>query len=228
MSFGFKSVWVGVALVVLSGSGFAEELTLTAEKDSFARGNDRNRNSGANAYLLIMQVPHVRSFVSFDLAGITNKIESVEFRFRMHNDVESSIGFVVAPMVSTPNNAAWGEGKGAYGNKGLYAQPGDSCYVYSAFDTVPWESESGAPLVNMAESSLWKTSIPVNNVEWEEGEWVSVKLTDLKMLEELCESESPMLTLGLWGTSGNGYYHISSKESGYAPELILTLKTAVK
>ena len=228
MNFGFKSVFIGVALVVFSGPVFAEELKLVSSKDTFARGNERNRNSGANTHLLVMQVPHVRSLISFDLSGITNEIESAEFRFRMHNDVNSLINLVVVPMVNTKNNANWGEGKGVFGNKGTFSKLGESCYVYSAFNTIPWESKSGASLVNLADSSLWETTIPLNNLVWKTGEWVSVKLTDLKMLEEICSSESPMLTLGLWGISGNGYYRISSKESAHAPELILMLKETEK
>jgi len=226
MNWGLKSVFAGVALMVLSGQGFAEELKLEASKDTFARGNERNRNSGANAYMLVLPAPFVKSLVSFDLSGITNEIESAEFRFRQDNDVEDSIDLVVAPMVNTKNNVAWGEGKGAFGNQGLYAETGESCYVFSAFNTVPWESVSGDPLGNLGDSKLWESSIPLNNLQWEAGIWTAVKLADVKMLEEICKAETPTLTLGLWGTDGNGFYKISSKESGQAPELILTLKEA--
>ena len=220
-----KTACLSVMLTALSSHGVPEELILEASKDSFARGNDRIRNSGASEYLLLLSMPHVKSMVAFDFSGITNEIVSAEFQFQQHNSVADPINLVIAPMVNTENNAGWVEGKGAFGNKGQYAQPGESCYLWRASPDALWESASGSTLEGMGDSKLWKSAVAtLNHLEWAEGTLVKVPVIDIAFLEEVRESETPIVTFGLWGTAGNGFYQISSKESGKTPVLILTLK----
>jgi hypothetical protein len=65
-------------------------------------------------------------------------------------------------------------------------------------------------------------------VQWEAGRWIEIEISDIALLEEVRGADSPILTLGLWGTDGYGLYGISSRESGYAPELTLVTEDAQK
>ena len=211
--------------VATTALGAEEPLVLSAAKDNFGRSNKRNRNSGANETLTIAHAPNIRTIIAFDLSSVTNEIVSAELRFRQHNDASEKITLIVAPMVNTTNNAAWGEGTGNLGTGGQNAQPGESCYAYSAFREIPWESTSGAALINLSDAGLWGNPITsVNGLRWEAARWVRIPIKDPALLEKIRESKSPMMTFGLWGNAGDGFYFISSRNSQWPPELHLTLK----
>ena len=60
--------------------------------------------------------------------------------------------------------------------------------------------------------------------DWKDGEWVTVNINNVAFLEDIREADTPLVTFGLWGTGGNGFYFLNSKESAYAPKLTLTFK----
>ncbi|RKX33544.1 MAG: hypothetical protein DRP64_20850 [Verrucomicrobia bacterium] len=216
---------IGLVFLTLAGTVFAEELMLAASKDTFARGNKRNRNSGASEELLIAHMPNVRTLIAFDLSGITNEISGVVLQFRQHNSMPDKIDMVVAPMVNTSNNVAWGEGLGNLGAQGQNSRPGEACYAFSAFRDVPWESAAGDGLVDLGDSSLWKSPVAtLNGLGWEKGTWVRVPIYDVALLEKIRKSETPTITFGLWGRAGNGLYSISSNNSEWPATLNLDLK----
>ncbi len=203
----------------------ADQQVLKASKDLFARSNSRNRNSGGSETLLVAHASNIRSLIAFDLSGVTNQIAEATFRFQQQNNMRDAIDLTVAPLVQTEHNSAWREGSGALGTKGQNARPGDACYGWSAFPNVPWETMSGDAVTALSDSRLWGAPVAsLDNLEWKENNWVEIKISNISLLEKIRESEHQTVTFGLWGTSGNGLYAISSKESGNAPELILTLK----
>jgi len=212
-------------LVALAGSVCAEELVLAASKDTFGRSNKRNRNNGASEQLYIAHASNVRTLIAFDLSSITNEITHAEFRFRLHNTLPDKISMVVAPMVNTPNNVKWGEGRGALGAQGQNSLPGEACYAFSLYREVPWESGSGTPLANLGDPNLWKSPVAaLNGLRWEENKWIRILIENPSMLENIRNSESPVITFGLWGKAGKGLYSISSKDSRWTPALHLQLK----
>lgn len=211
--------------VAVTAFGEKEPLVLSAAKDNFGRSNKRNRNNGASETLAIAHAPNIRTIIAFDFSSVTNEIIGAELRFRQHNDAPQKTTMVVVPMVNTANNAAWGEGSGNLGTGGQNAQPGESCYAYSAFREVPWESASGKALANLSDPELWGNPIAaVNGFKWEATRWVRIPIKDAALLEKTRISETPTITLGLWGKAGNGFYFINSKNSQWPPELHLTLK----
>jgi hypothetical protein len=128
-------------------------------------------------------------------------------------------------MADTKINAGWKEGSGALGAQGRNSLPGESCYAWRAFPDIPWESDSGVPVPDLGSSKLWKSPVAdLRNLQWQEGNWVEIKVDAIEMLNKARISKIPVFTLGLWGTSGNGYYAINSRESGHEPELVLTLE----
>ncbi len=219
-----------ICMAVLAGcvasAAFAEDgpLVLKASKDNFARSNYQIRNSGASANLYIAHTPNIRTLIAFDLSEVTNEIVRAEFRFHQQDSNPAAVSVVVAPMVASTHNAAWGEGRGNLGTRGQNVRPGDSCYARSAFRDVHWESASGAELQNLAASSLWKPPVAtLKGLEWKK-EWVSIDLDIVALLEKTRTSKNPIITFGVWGTSGDGLYAISSRETQWPAELRLTLK----
>jgi hypothetical protein len=217
-----------LATTVLACS--ATECVVEATKDTFARSNDLHRNSGANPRLLILQQPICRTLIGFDLSSATNEIVSAELQFLPAETVErSGLDLTVCPLVQTSNNAAWGEGRGNLVEKGHPAQQGEATMTRSASFDVPWESAPGKTVAVLADSKLWLSPLAQpKNLAWTEGEWVKVPLKNIALLETIRKSDIQMLTLGLWGTSGRGFYHLYSKESGHAPKLVLQLKDEPK
>jgi hypothetical protein len=220
-----------MGVVILIGSlamvslGANESMTLKAAKDNYARSNKQIRNNGASTTLGIAAAAHIRTLIAFDLSSITNQVLSAELQFRPAASVSEKIDFTVAPMVNTTNNTAWGEGKGFLGTSGQNAQKGESCYIRSAFRDTPWESATGKPLTNLSDPKLWGTPIAqLTQQYWEEGKWITIPIRDLALLKKIQTSTTPIFTLGIWGTEGNGLYFINSKESQWAPILKLTLK----
>lgn len=217
------------AAIALSAAGLVlaaigEPVTLKASKDMFARSNERNRNSGGSKQLLVSQVPYIRSLIAFDLSDVTNRIVEATFRFQQQNNVSDALDLTVAKMVQTAHNAVWEEGAGAAGVKGQLAQRGEATYGCRAFPDVQWERESGEALPDLNDDRLWETPFAMlSGLEWKQDAWIEIKVDDVQLLEMIRKSENPILTLGLWGTSGNGLYAIKSKESGTAPELVLVL-----
>jgi len=203
-------------------------LVLKASKDNFARSNYQIRNNGGSENLYIAHAPNLRVLIAFDLSEVTNEIVRAEFRFHQQDSNPAPVNVVVAPMVSTTNNAAWGEGRGSLGARGQNARLGDSCYAFSAYRDIQWESASGKKLQNLATSSLWKSPVAtLGGIEWKD-EWVKVALNNATLLEKARNSKTPVVTFGIWGTSGNGLYSIGSKESKWPPELHLVLKEEPK
>lgn len=203
----------------------AEPLVLTASKDTFGTSYERKRNSGKSEQLYIAHASSVRSIISFDLAEITNRIEHAVFRFQQGNTMPDAPTLVVAPMVPTKNNTAWGEGSGSMGVKGQNSVPGDANYGWSAFPDIMWESINGDAVQDLGDSQLWLSPIvTLRNLEWKEGTWIEVPFKSVEELENIRTSDAPIVTLGIWGTSGNGYYAIRSRESGHSPELVLTIE----
>lgn len=213
------------ALVAMAGSLLADSLVLKASKDSFYRSNEHNRNSGASQTLYVAHASNIRSIIAFDLSGVTNRIVKATFRFRQINTMEDNIVLTIAPMVQTKNNAAWAEGSGALGAKGQNARTGESCYGWSAFPDIQWESAKGKSVKGMGDDRLWAAPIMMEGrIEWKDAAWIEVPIQSVSWLEEIRMSKNPVLTLGLWGTSGKGLYALASKESGSAPELVLQLE----
>ncbi|MBN2685046.1 MAG: hypothetical protein JXR40_07190 [Pontiellaceae bacterium] len=219
--------WISVLVLwaVISCVAGAEELTLKATKDSFGRSNERMRNSGASPTLYVAQSSNIRALIAFDLSGVTNKIESAVFRFQQKELNETPVTLTVAPMVQTERNAAWKEGRGVLGARGRNALEAESCYSHSAFPDIPWESAPDKPVVDLAAAQLWsKALVSGKRMEWKADVWIDIKISDAAWLEAIRTSEHPIVTFGIWGTSGKGYYTINAKESGKAPELVLTLE----
>lgn len=219
--------WISVFVlwVAFCCAAGAEELTLKATKDSFGRSNERMRNSGSSATLYVAQASNIRALIAFDLSGVTNKVENAVFRFQQKESNETPVTLTVAPMVQTERNAAWKEGRGSLGARGRNALEGESCYSHSVFPKVQWESAPDKPVVDLAAASLWsKALVSAKRMEWKAEQWIEIKISDAKWLEEIRTSEHPIVTFGIWGSSGNGYYTINAKESGKAPELVLTLE----
>jgi len=211
--------------IISTSFGEEEPLVLSATKDNFGRSNKRTRNSGASEALVIAHAPNIRTIIAFDLSSVTNEIIGAELRFRQHNDAPQKTTLIVAPMVNTTNNAAWMEGSGNLGTGGQNAKLGESCYAYSAFREIPWESANGRPLVNLGDAELWGSPVAaVNGFRWEAERWVRIPIKDAALLEKTRTSTSPMMTFGLWGKAGDGFYFISSNNSPWPPKLYLTLK----
>jgi hypothetical protein len=206
-------------------AGAATELVLETSKDTFGRSNSRTRNSGASKELLVASSPGVRSLIAFDLSSVTNEITAAVFKFRINDTMPAKIDLLIAPMVQTEANTAWGEGQGNLGVKGQNSRLGEASFAWSAFRDVPWEAADGSPVVNLMDSKLWKTPLKqLNDIPWVEGQWLDVAVDDVSSLETIRNSEHQTITFGLWGKSGNGLYQISSKESGHPAKLMLTLK----
>lgn len=225
-----KSSSVLISIVALAVSTVcsvsAEELTLEATKDSFFRANNKSRNNGASPQLLLFETPISRSVISFDFSGVTNEIESAELQFRQGNTIRDryALSFTVAPMVSTTNNAAWVEGNGNVALKGNPAKVGESTFLKSSFSKNDWEYAPGRGVFSLADDKLWEQPIAqLKDVVWTEGNWVTIRV-DAAQLETVRNSDLPVYTVGIWGTSGKGLYYISSKESGFSPKLVLQLK----
>jgi hypothetical protein len=207
------------------GSLGAEERVLSAMKDSFGRSQERTRNSGASQELYVAHASSVRTIIAYDLSSVTNRITAATLRFQQKTSMSSAVALTIAPMVQTDNNLKWNEGSGGLGTKGQNARPGESCYGWSAFSSVPWENSDGAAVTDLASEGLWGAPLVRNkSLSWEDGAWVEIKITNLEALDAIRESEHPILTLGLWGTSGSGLYAFASKESGRGPELVLVLE----
>ncbi len=226
-----KRICVVFLMGCLAGASFGEgeQLVLSASKDNFGRSNKRNRNNGASETLAIAHAPNIRTIMAFDLSSVTNEIVGAELRFRQHNDMQQKTTLIVAAMVNTTNNVAWGEGSGNLGVGGQNSKPGESCYAYSAFREVPWESATAEPLSGLSDSRLWSAPVAaLDGLAWKEGGWVRIPIQDVALLEEIRKSKSPAITLGLWGKAGDGLYFISSKNSQWVPELHLTLKVDEK
>ena len=219
------AIALSAAGLVLAATG--ESVALKASKDMFARSNESYRNSGGNQQLLVAHVPYIRSLVAFDLSDVTNRIVKASFRFQQQSNVPDAVDLTVARMVQTAHNSAWEEGAGGTGTlgvKGRTALDGEATYACRAFPDVQWERESDKPVPDLGDDRLWETPLAIlSGLEWKQNAWVEIKIDDVQFLEMLRTSENPILTLGLWGTSGNGLYAIKSKESGTAPELVLAL-----
>ncbi len=211
-----------VSLVVLPVGVLAGTTTLKAAKDNFGRSNKRNNNSGASSTLYIAHADNLRTIVAFDLSVVTNRILSATFRFHQAAANPNDMSLTVSAMAATEQNAAWVEGLGSLGTAGQNARPGESCYSRLAFPDSLWEYDDGKTVTDLGDARLWKKALVTRKkLSWEEDAWVEIPITDLAMLEKARTAGPSMLTFGLWGTSGNGFYALSSKESGSAPELVL-------
>jgi hypothetical protein len=226
-----KNIFVVFLMGCVGATSFADKegLVLKASKDNFGRSNKRNGNSGASEALVIAHAPNIRTIIAFDLSSVTNEIVGAELRFRQHNAKQEKISLIVAPMVNTANNVAWGEGTGNLGTGGQNSQLGESCYAFSAVRDVPWESATDEPLPNLGDPKLWGTPIAaLNGLKWEAGRWVRVPIKDAVLLEKSRASDTTAITFGFWGKAGDGLYYISSNNSQWSPELHLTLKETKK
>lgn len=219
--------YILILVCLFAVGAFAETITLKASKDNFGRSNKRNRNNGANDTLYVAHAPNIRTIIAFDLSPVTNRIEKATFRFQQADANANPVTMAVAPMIYTEGNAAWIEGAGALGTKGQNAKPGESCYAWRAFPDSQWEKSSEEPVTDLGDAQLWgKPLVSGKRMPWEEGGWVEIEISNVALLEEIRSSTPCVVTLGLWGTSGNGLYGISSRESGNAPELVVVIKDA--
>lgn len=224
-----KRIMAGYLVVGMALAAHGESVELTAAKDTFGRSNERTGNSGGSAQLIVAHAPNIRSIVAFDLSSVTNEIVSAEFRFRIDNTMPEPVSLVVAPMVQTQANSAWGEGAGTLGVQGQNARPGESCYARSMFPDTSWESAPGSTVEDLGDPALWLPPVAqLKRLKWTDGEWVAVPVGDVAMLEKIRASDDRVVTFGLWGTGGNGIYSLRSKESGDAPTLVLGLKEEPK
>ena len=223
-----------MCIVILTGwiatlSFAAEPIVLKASKDTFGRSNKRNRNNGASETLVIAKAPNIRSLIAFDLSSVSNEITSAELRFRPHETASEQVSFIIAPMVHTERNAVWKEGVGNLGVQGQNARPGESCFAFSAFRDVPWESSNGDALTGLSDSRLWETPVAgINGKNWQKNRWIRIPLNDAALLEGRRKDVNNTVTFGVWGTSGDGLYFISSNNSQWAPELHLQLNEGRK
>ena len=222
-----KRIYISVCVswLMIVSIGMSESVVLKASKDTFGRSNKRNRNNGASETLVVAKAPNIRTLIAFDLSSITNEIISAEFRFRQHETSMEKMTLTVSPMIDTEKNAAWGEGRGSLGVMGQNALVGESCYQYSAFRDVFWESAKGDSLVNMSDPQLWESPIAtLNGQAWQENRWLRFPISDPALLESRRTGKSLSVTFGIWGKSGSGLYFISSRNSAWSPELHLVLK----
>ena len=221
-----------IGMTLMSGfaaMGAEQDVELNANKDTFGRSNKRNANSGASEFMLLAPGPSIKSLVGFDLSSVTNEIISAELSFRVLEDNRIPLSLTVAQMVSHEDNEEWVEGVGNLGVLGQNARVGESTFQWRAFRDQPWKAEDGKELVNLMDSKLWKSPpMKLNKVEWTAGDWVTLPIVDVSMLEELRNSEGKVVTYGIWGTSGNGIYKLNSKESGEPARLVLKTKEAKK
>jgi len=198
-------------------------VVLIAKKDTCARANKQLNNNGGNEKLCFASVPYLRILVAFDLKEIstTNKLEKAEFRIRLASTSSKSVSFVVASMVQTTNNNAWGEGIGSLGVQGQKARLGDANFVFSSARDKPWELADGKNASRLSDPALWSAPIATfNDYNWKKDEWLTISL-DTKWIESIKKSDMKIITFGIWGTSGDGYYFLASKESSSPPELRL-------
>jgi len=198
-------------------------VVLIAKKDTCTRANKQLNNNGANEKLCIASVPYFRVLIAIDLGEIstTNKLEKAELRIRLASTSSKPVSFVVAPMVQTTNNNAWGEGAGNLGVQGQKARLGDANFVFSSARDKPWELADGKNASRLSDPALWSAPIATfNNYNWTKDEWLIISL-DTKWIESITKSDMKIITFGIWGTSGNGYYFLSAKESASPPELRL-------
>ncbi len=215
----FRTTFFGMVISTCASN----EIILEASKDTFGRSNERNKNNGASPHLLLTHSPSIISMVSFDLSSITNEIAKVELRFRQHNSVDVPINLVVAPMVHTANNTSWVEGSGVLGIRGRNATVGEATVTWRAFRDKPWELENGDTKIGLLDTKLWLTPVAKPaGLKWMENNWVKFPLDNVAIIEEIRKSDTKMVTYGIWGLSGKGLYLMSSKESAFAPELIIT------
>ena len=222
-----KNICIAILMGCIAATLFAdgEPLVLKASKDNFARSNKRNRNNGESETLAIAHAPNIRSMIAFDLSAVTNEISSAELRFRQHNTAQEKVSLIIAPMANTEHNAAWREGSGNLGAGGHNAFRGTSCYAFSAFPDIKWESVSGDELPSISDSRLWLAPIAaLNGQAWRANRWVRVPINDVSLLGKIIKSENPTITFGLWGKAGSGLYFISSNNSQWPPELHLQQK----
>ena len=223
-----------ICIVILTGwvatlSFAAEPIILKASKDTFGRSNKRNRNNGASETLVMAGAPNIRSLIAFDLSSVSNEIVSAELRFHPHETAPEQVSFIVAPMTHTERNAVWKEGIGNLGVQGQNARLGESCFAFSAFRDVPWESSNGEALTGLNDAKLWETpAAGINGKIWQKDRWVRIPINDVSVLEGLRKDANSTITFGVWGTSGDGLYYISSNNSQWAPELHLELKESRK
>lgn len=209
---------------ILAGPVFSGELDLAASQDTFGRSNLRNTNNGGSEQLAISQAPNYRTIMAFDLSAVTNEIVGAELQFRQGNTMEGKMSMVVAPMANTASNSVWAEGVGNLGVRGQPARSGEACYALRAFRDAPWESAPGVPASDLGDADLWMPTVAqLNGIPWEEGRWLKVPLNNTSLLENIRKSESPVVTFGMWGKSGNGLYFISSRNSTWPPVLHLNL-----
>jgi len=197
---------------------------LIPQKDNFSRTNKQIRNNGASEQLYLAPSKMVIAYMAFDLSTVSNKILSAELRIHQASTLKTPLSFSVFSMVNTTNNANWGEGKGSLGAGGQNARIGESCYARSFYREVKWESASGTPVANLGDSRLWQSALAsLNKVEWKE-EWITIPLSNAKLLEQVRTSKTPQITFGVWGSSGKGLYPIHSRESNFPPELHLVVE----
>lgn len=203
----------------------SELIELTAAKDNFGRSNKRHNNSGAAPLMIIAAHPGIVSIVSFDLSTVTNEIETAEFSFRIMETSMTPVSFTVAPMAHNEQNGKWVEGAGNLGVQGRNARVGESTFQWRKFRDRQWLNAKERPVTNLMDNDLWEPAISkLSSVEWNEGEWITVKINDVSFLEEIRNHEVQMITFGLWGTGGNEVYRINTKESGHPAKLNLTVK----
>ncbi len=224
-----KRIMAGYLVLGMALAAHGESVELKAAKDAFGRSNERIQNSGGSVQLIVAHAPNIRSIVAFDLSSVTNEIVSAEFRFRLGNTMPEPVSLVVAPMVQTEVNSAWGEGAGNLGVRGQNARLGEACYARSMFPDTSWESAPGNSIDDLGDPALWLPPVAqLKGLEWKEDEWVTVPVGDVAMLEKIRASDNRVVTFGLWGTGGNGVYSLHSKESGDGPKLVLGLKEEPK
>ncbi|MDF7800617.1 hypothetical protein P4C99_14160 [Pontiellaceae bacterium B1224] len=218
-----------IALSVLMSCSFVVaddfNVELTASKDTFARSTDRNSNSGASEYIMLAPMPGTIGLIAFDLSSITNEIISAEVLFRIHESSRTPLSLMVSPLVYNEMNPKWIEGTGNLGIRGQNATIGEATFQWRAFRDQPWQDNDGEKVVNLMSSDLWNPPIHTfSSVNWDEGIWLSAPMDDPALLEEIRTNDLPTVTFGIWGTSGNGVYKVSAKESGHPAKLSLTLK----
>ncbi len=215
---------LGSWLACIGATCAGEQQTVKCTKDTFGRSNERNQNSGGSEVLYVAHNSMLRALFAFDLSGVTNQVVGAELVLQPADSNEKPLSMVVSPMTYTKSNAAWREGSGARGTTGRNAISGEATFSRCSFPDGPWETAAGKSERGLDDPALWLLPISrINRQSWVQGAEIRLKLESVSFLEACRKSGRNLVTFGLWGVGGGGYYGIASKESGNGPSLVLTL-----
>jgi hypothetical protein len=83
--------------------GSSQTLTFTASADGYVNSSSPGTNYGASTVLRLDSSPDMRSYLAFDLSGISGSVDSV--KLRVHSNSNHSMGYEVRSAPSTWNES---------------------------------------------------------------------------------------------------------------------------